>query len=103
VKVEDSRSYPGLMCQYVLHLADVAVMGLPTENFTTMEYNKDGSLNKTLHWEWVSHQNESTRDTRGSLSQGGGWDDDFAPPAGPKRSRSEARAARRAAGGAGKR
>jgi hypothetical protein len=72
------------MCQYVLHLADVAVMGLPTEDFTTSEYNKDGSLNKILHWEWVQHQNESHAGagTRGSLSQGGGWDDDFSLPSG---------------------
>jgi hypothetical protein len=83
VKVEDSRSYPGLLCQYVLHLADVAVAGLPEDDFTTREFNHDGSLNKILHWEWVQDMNESVRDTRGSLSLGGGWSDDFAPPKTP--------------------
>ena len=54
VKVTDSRSYPGLPCQYVMHLAGVAIAGLSADSFSTEEYGKDGILAKTLYWEWVT-------------------------------------------------
>ena len=50
-KVEQSKSYPGLITKYTFHDVDTNVPNLPTDDFTTPETGKDDAV--AIHyWSW---------------------------------------------------
>merc|ERR1712196_156966 len=52
--LEVSKSYLGLLTMYHLYTVEVEASGLPSAEFATVEFNKEGRPKNIFGWRWVS-------------------------------------------------